>query len=296
MTSDAVGLDREARRARGRSRRRSFIVQAPAGSGKTSAPDAALPAPARRRRAARNRSSRSRSRARRRRRCVTASSRRSNSAREPLAAGCGRAHVGSCTDYARGGARAQPRARLGTRAQSGAPARADDRRPQSLARAAIAAGGAHRHCRRRSSTMRARCTRRRRGARSRCWTRRRRSPAGLERLARALNHEPRQLAELVEGMLGARELWLPKLLQPAPTGVAARGDRPAAAQGAGNGARRGGRAPRGHRLAGRCSRSAARRPRPARRRARRGRSRRMRACRRRRRMRRPHGVRSRTCC
>ena len=34
------------------------------------------------------------------------------------------------------------------------------------------------------------------------------------RLARSLNHEPRQLAKLVEGMLGARELWLPKLMQP----------------------------------------------------------------------------------
>jgi ATP-dependent helicase/nuclease subunit A len=37
--------------------------------------------------------------------------------------------------------------------------------------------------------------------------------AGLERLARSLDHDPRQLAGLVEGMLGARELWLPKLLQ-----------------------------------------------------------------------------------
>jgi len=36
--------------------------------------------------------------------------------------------------------------------------------------------------------------------------------AALERLARALNHEPRLLAQLIEGMLGARELWLPKLL------------------------------------------------------------------------------------
>jgi len=34
----------------------------------------------------------------------------------------------------------------------------------------------------------------------------------LERLARALNHEPQLLARLIEGMLGARELWLPKLL------------------------------------------------------------------------------------
>ncbi len=36
--------------------------------------------------------------------------------------------------------------------------------------------------------------------------------AELDRLARALNHEPRILAQLIEGMLGARELWLPKLL------------------------------------------------------------------------------------
>ncbi len=36
---------------------------------------------------------------------------------------------------------------------------------------------------------------------------------GLLRLARSLNHEPRQLAELIEGMLGARELWLPKLMR-----------------------------------------------------------------------------------
>ncbi|MGB5132353.1 MAG: UvrD-helicase domain-containing protein, partial [Steroidobacteraceae bacterium] len=34
----------------------------------------------------------------------------------------------------------------------------------------------------------------------------------LERLARALNHEPQLLARLIETMLGARELWLPKLL------------------------------------------------------------------------------------
>ena len=34
----------------------------------------------------------------------------------------------------------------------------------------------------------------------------------LERLARALNHEPQRLARLIESMLGARELWLPKLL------------------------------------------------------------------------------------
>ena len=37
--------------------------------------------------------------------------------------------------------------------------------------------------------------------------------AGLLRLARSLNHEPRQLAELIEGMLGVRELWLPKLMR-----------------------------------------------------------------------------------
>ncbi|HUG04664.1 MAG TPA: UvrD-helicase domain-containing protein, partial [Steroidobacteraceae bacterium] len=36
--------------------------------------------------------------------------------------------------------------------------------------------------------------------------------ASLLRLARALNHEPRMLAQLIEGMLGARELWLPKLM------------------------------------------------------------------------------------
>jgi ATP-dependent exoDNAse (exonuclease V) beta subunit len=35
----------------------------------------------------------------------------------------------------------------------------------------------------------------------------------LDRLARALDHEPRVLAQLIEGMLGARELWLPKLLE-----------------------------------------------------------------------------------
>jgi ATP-dependent exoDNAse (exonuclease V) beta subunit len=36
--------------------------------------------------------------------------------------------------------------------------------------------------------------------------------SALARLARALNHEPRLLAQMIEGMLGARELWLPKLL------------------------------------------------------------------------------------
>ncbi len=40
--------------------------------------------------------------------------------------------------------------------------------------------------------------------------------AGLERLARSLDHDPRQLAGLIEQMLGARELWLPKLLGPEP--------------------------------------------------------------------------------
>ena len=43
--------------------------------------------------------------------------------------------------------------------------------------------------------------------------------SGLMRLARAVNHEPRQLAKLVEGMLGERELWLPKLLQPVSDGM-----------------------------------------------------------------------------
>ncbi|MGH8135710.1 MAG: UvrD-helicase domain-containing protein, partial [Steroidobacteraceae bacterium] len=36
--------------------------------------------------------------------------------------------------------------------------------------------------------------------------------AQIDRLARALDHDPQQLARLIEGMLGARELWLPKLL------------------------------------------------------------------------------------
>jgi len=36
--------------------------------------------------------------------------------------------------------------------------------------------------------------------------------ARLERLARALDHQPRVLARLIESMLSARELWLPKLL------------------------------------------------------------------------------------
>ena len=39
--------------------------------------------------------------------------------------------------------------------------------------------------------------------------------APLERLARALNHEPRLLAVLVAEMLGSREVWLPKLFGPA---------------------------------------------------------------------------------
>jgi ATP-dependent exoDNAse (exonuclease V) beta subunit len=38
---------------------------------------------------------------------------------------------------------------------------------------------------------------------------------GLRRLARAVNHEPRQLTSLVAAMLGVRELWLPKLMQTA---------------------------------------------------------------------------------
>ncbi|MBX3704226.1 MAG: UvrD-helicase domain-containing protein [Steroidobacteraceae bacterium] len=42
--------------------------------------------------------------------------------------------------------------------------------------------------------------------------------APLERLARALDHEPQQLARLVAGMLGAREVWLPKLFGPAGDG------------------------------------------------------------------------------
>jgi ATP-dependent exoDNAse (exonuclease V) beta subunit len=36
--------------------------------------------------------------------------------------------------------------------------------------------------------------------------------SSLERLARALDHDPRMLGQLIEGMLGARELWLPKLM------------------------------------------------------------------------------------
>lgn len=42
--------------------------------------------------------------------------------------------------------------------------------------------------------------------------------APLERLARALDHDPQQLARLVADMLGTREVWLPKLF--AQTGVA----------------------------------------------------------------------------
>ncbi len=45
--------------------------------------------------------------------------------------------------------------------------------------------------------------------------------AGLLRLARSLNHEPRQLTGLIEAMLGARELWLPKLMH-APSGPSLR--------------------------------------------------------------------------
>ena len=39
--------------------------------------------------------------------------------------------------------------------------------------------------------------------------------APLDRLARALNHEPRRLAALVAEMLGSREVWMPKLFGPA---------------------------------------------------------------------------------
>jgi ATP-dependent exoDNAse (exonuclease V) beta subunit len=38
----------------------------------------------------------------------------------------------------------------------------------------------------------------------------------LERLARALDHDPQQLTRLVADMLGTREVWLPKLLGQAP--------------------------------------------------------------------------------
>ncbi len=37
--------------------------------------------------------------------------------------------------------------------------------------------------------------------------------AQIERLARALEHDPQKLSRVIEGMLGARELWLPKLLE-----------------------------------------------------------------------------------
>ena len=104
-------------------------------------------------------------------------------------------------------------AELGPRTQSCAPARADDRRPQSLARTGACRWPRGSARRRRSSTMRARSMRRRPGARSRAWTRARRSRVACLRLARAVNHEPRQLATLIEGMLGERELWLPKLLR-----------------------------------------------------------------------------------
>ncbi len=36
--------------------------------------------------------------------------------------------------------------------------------------------------------------------------------AQIDRLARALDHDPQQLLRLIEGMLGTRELWLPKLI------------------------------------------------------------------------------------
>jgi ATP-dependent exoDNAse (exonuclease V) beta subunit len=42
--------------------------------------------------------------------------------------------------------------------------------------------------------------------------------APLERLARALDHEPHQLARLVAEMLGTREVWLPKLFGPSGDG------------------------------------------------------------------------------
>lgn len=45
----------------------------------------------------------------------------------------------------------------------------------------------------------------------------------IERLARALNHEPRLLSRLLEGMLASRELWLPKLLD-SPDGLRLRAE------------------------------------------------------------------------
>ena len=59
---------------------------------------------------------------------------------------------------------------------------------------------------------------------------------GLLRLARSLNHEPRQLAVLIEGMLGVRELWLPKLMRGESSADAPRGDRRAPPPGPGSGA------------------------------------------------------------
>ncbi len=127
-------------------------------------------------------------------------------------------------------ARAQPRARLGSRREPCAPARADDRRSQSLARAAAAAGGAdwrlvHGRRRRAAAVSRGGAAAVARldeegavaaGARA---TRPRRS-----------NHEPRQLANLVADMLGTREVWLPKLLAGRHRPIAAGGDRSPAAR------------------------------------------------------------------
>ena len=97
--------------------------------------------------------------------------------------------------------------------------------------------------------------------------------AGLLRLARSLNHEPRQLAELIEGMLGVRELWLPKLMRRRV------GRRRSARRSTGSSARRWKRSsdrcrtPFRGSTGSRCSRPAARQRRPVRRRARRLRSR-----------------------
>ena len=67
-------------------------------------------------------------------------------------------------------------------------------------------------CRRRWWTTRAACMRRPRAGRSRCWTRNRRSrPSSTGSRGHSITSRS-VLALLIEGMLGARELWMPKLL------------------------------------------------------------------------------------